>query len=276
MPTSVPCAPRAARLVAVGLSALLIGAWPPGRAAERASPLPPPPPALAVLIHHGSVKLLSRFATDVPGLTGYVVRFRGSTEVVYGTHGYLFSGELISPHSVDLNGVYRQRYAPVDDAAVIHRLERSGHLIGEGAARAPLLYAIIDPNCSFCYRFYHMAEPLIEAGRLQVRWVLVGFLERTSQARAAAILSAPDPARALRIDEDRFDVAREHGGITPARRIAPGILMALKAHLDAMSDSGGNGTPVLLYRARDGVWRTEVGLPAQRWLDAYARPTARR
>ena len=276
MLTSLNRAPRAARIAALGLASLLIAPLPAARAAERASTLPPPPPALAALIHSRTVKLLTRFASDVPGLTGYVVRFRGSTQVVYGSHGYLFTGELISPQSVPLNTVYRQRYAPVDTAAVIGRLEHTGHLIAEGAARTPLLYAIIDPNCSFCYRFYHMAEPLIGAGRLQVRWVLVGFLERTSQARAAAILGAGNPALALRIDEDRFDVAREHGGIAPARQIAPDILRVLKTHLNAMSDLGSNGTPTLLYRARNGVWKTQVGLPTQRWLDAYAQPTPAR
>ena len=276
MPRDLICAPRVVRLAAALLALLLLAPMPASHAAVRASPLPPPPPALAALIHSGAVKLLSRFASDVPGLTGYVVRFRGTTQVVYGSRGYLFSGELISPQSVDMNALYRQRYAPVNDAAAIARLEHAGRLISEGPAHAPLLYAIIDPNCSFCYRFYHMAEPLIGAGRLQVRWVLVGFLERTSQARAAAILAAAHPAQALRIDEDRFDVAREHGGIAPARQIGPAILQVLKTHLDAMSDLGGNGTPTLLYRAPQGAWQTQVGLPTQRWLDAYAQPTARR
>lgn len=41
-----------------------------------------------------------------------------------------------------------------------------------------------------------------------------------------------------------------------------------------MSDVGGNGTPTLLYRTAPGQWKTHVGLPSQRWLDAYARPRA--
>ena len=238
----------------------------------RASSLAPPPPALAALMHAGRVRLLTRFPTGVPELTGYVVRFQGDREVVYGSHGYLFTGELISPQNVDLNGVYRQQYAPVNDAAVILRLNEAGHLIAQGPPHAPLLYGIIDPNCSFCYHFYHMAEPLIAAGRLQVRWVLVGFLEPTSEARAAAILTAANPAKALSLDENRFDLARELGGIAPARRIPPAIATVLKIHLDAMSNAGGNGTPTILYRSRSGAWMTEVGLPSQHWLDAYARP----
>ena len=263
---------RAAGPLAAVLVALLGGCAPAHPAqSPRASSLPPPPPALAALIHLGKVRLLTRFPSAVPGLTGYVVRFEGNREVVYGSHGYLFTGELISPQNIDLNGVYRQQYAPVNDAAVIRRLQKAGHLIEEGRPRAPLLYAIIDPNCSFCYHFYHMAEPLIAAGRLQVRWVLVGFLERTSQARATAILTAANPAAALRLDENRFDLAREHGGITPARRIPPAIAKLLMIHLDTMSDAGGNGTPTILYRSPSGGWMTQVGLPSQRWLDAYAR-----
>ncbi len=263
---------RRAGPFAVILAALLGGCAPANQAhAPRVSTLPPPPPALAALIRQGTVRLLSRFPTAVPELTGYVVRFQGDRQVVYGAHGYLFTGELISPQNVDLNGVYRQQYAPVNDAAVIHRLQQIGHLIAQGPPSAPLLYAIIDPNCSFCYHFYHMAEPLIAAGRLQVRWVLVGFLERTSAARAAAILTAADPAAALRLDENRFDLAREHGGIAPARRIPPAIETVLKVHLDAMSDAGGDGTPTLLYLADSGEWATEVGLPTRRWLDAYAK-----
>lgn len=269
---SVNSLSRAAGPLAAVLVALLGGCAPAHPAqSPRASSLPPPPPALAALIHAGRVRLLTRFPTAVPGLTGYVVRFQGDRDVVYGSHGYLFTGELISPQNVDLNGVYRQQYAPVNDAAVIRRLKKAGHLIAQGPPHAPLLYGIIDPNCSFCYHFYHMAEPLIAAGRLQVRWVLVGFLEPTSEARAAAILTAANPAAALSLDENRFDLAREHGGIAPARRIPPAIAKVLKVHLDAMSDAGGNGTPTILYRSQSGMWTTQVGLPSQRWLDAYAR-----
>ena len=278
-----PGAARGARLspalrrALAGLAALAI-ALPAcaAAAAPRASSLPLPP-ALQALARSGKVKILSRFPTAVAGLAGYVVRYEGSTEVVYGERGYLFVGELISPKSADLNSRYRARYAPTPDyGAVIRRLDRGGHLITEGPADAPTIYAIIDPNCSFCYRFYHMAEPLIGAGRLQVRWVLVGFLESTSRARAAAILTAAHPRLALRLDEDRFDVAHEHGGIAPARTIPPRIAAVLKAHLDAMSDIDGTGTPTLMFRKPNGRWSAEVGLPPERWLTAYAHGGRRR
>ena len=260
-----------ARRALSGLVAFLLTVPAPAAGVHRVSALPVPP-ALQALARSGTVKILSRFPTAVSGLTGYVVRYNGSVQVVYGQRGYLLVGELISPKSIDLNPGYQTRYAPAPHyGAVVRRLDQMGHLIIEGAARAPRIYAIIDPNCSFCYRFYHMAEPLIAAGRLQVRWVLVGFLESTSQARAAAILTAPQPQAALRIDEDRFDVAKEHGGIAPARDITPATATVLKAHLDAMDDVGGTGTPTLVFLKPDGHWSVEVGLPPQNWLTAYTR-----
>lgn len=244
-------------------------------AARRASSLPLPP-ALQALARSDKVKILSRFPTAIPGLSGFVVRYRGDTEVVYGLRRYLFVGELISPKNIDLNPGYRTRFAPTPDyAAVIRRLNHDGHLIVEGAADAPRIYAIIDPNCIYCYHFYHMAEPLIAAGRLQVRWVLVGFLKATSRARAAAILTSAHPGLALRTDEDRFDVAHERGGIAPATRIGSGIAAVLKTHLDAMSDLGGTGTPTLVFRKPDGHWSVEVGLPPEAWLRTYTHDAHR-
>ena len=282
--STLPCSPppaRGARASSVtaralaALAALVLTLQALAAGAHRVSALPVPP-ALQALAHSGRVKILSRFPTAVPGLTGYVVRYNGGTQVVYGQRGYLFVGDLISPKNLDLNPGYQAQYAPAPHyGAVVRRLDRMGHLISEGPARAPLIYAIIDPNCSFCYRFYHMAEPLIGAGRLQVRWVLVGFLQSTSRARAAAILTAPRPQLALRIDEDRFDVAHEHGGIAPARQITPAIATVLKAHLDAMDDVGGTGTPTLVYRKPDGHWTVQVGLPSANWLNASAPAAAR-
>ena len=228
------------------------------------------PPLLKSLTAHGKAKVITQFATEVPGVTGYVVRHEGTTDLVYGEHGYLFIGHLFSPKGVDLNARYSDRYVPKPDfGAVVRKLDGAGHLISEGPVRAPLMYVFIDPNCSICYRFYHMAEPLVAAGKLQLRWVMVAFLQSTSVARAAAILSARNPADALRTDEDHFDVARERGGIAPAASTDKALAQVLGAHLTAMNEIGGIGTPTLLYHDGHGRWAVEVGLPSSHWLEQY-------
>jgi thiol:disulfide interchange protein DsbG len=230
-----------------------------------------PPPMLASLAAAGKLKVVSQFATDVPGLTGYIVSNKEGTQVVYGEHGYLFVGHLISPQGTDLTDDYRERFMPkADYGAVASRLDAGGHLIAEGRPTAPLLYVFADPNCSFCYRFYRMAEPLVSAGRLQLRWVMVGFLQSTSPAKAMAILAARDPRAALHANEDRFDTAHEAGAIAPLRGDDKSLRAVLKAHDAAMDAVGGTGTPTLLYRDERGRWGAVVGLPSSEWLAQYA------
>lgn len=245
------------------------GNAPGARGARGPSSLPP---MLASLVASGKLKVLSQFTTEVPGLTGYIINSaQNGNQVIYGEDGYLFVGHLISPKGADLTDDYRERYTPKPDfRAVVSKLDGAGHLISEGRAGAPLIYVFADPNCSICYRFYKMAEPLVSSGRLQLRWVMVAFLESSSAAKATAILSARDPRGALHADEDRFDTVHEAGGIAPARTQAKVLQDVLQAHLSAMDSIGGIGTPTLLYRDERGQWATIVGLPTSDWLTGYA------
>lgn len=252
----------------IGLGTLLL-TLPVLAATPAASP--PLPPSLAALVAAGKVKVASRFATDVPGLTGYIVTNKDSIQVVYGEDGYLFVGHVISPKGADLTDDYLQRFSPKPDyASVVNGLDAGGHLIREGRADAPLLYVFADPNCSFCYRFYKMAEPLVSSGRLQLRWAMVAFLQPSSKAKATAILSAADPRAALHADEDRFDVTHESGGIAPARAQDKALEEVLQAHVSAMDTIHATGTPTLLYRDAGGRWSAQVGLPTGDWLSRYA------
>jgi thiol:disulfide interchange protein DsbG len=129
-----------------------------------------------------------------------------------------------------------------------------------------------DPNCIFCYHFYKMAEPLVSSGQLQLRWVMVAFLQSSSAPKAAAILAATDPRAALHADEDGFDVAHESGGIAAAAAQDKALNDVLQAHgsvLDAIG-SGSVGTPTLLYRDAQGHWAAQIGLPSPDWLSQYA------
>jgi len=261
-----PSLPRRC-LVGLGIALLAL----PTLAATRSSG-PPLPPMLASLAAAGKVKVVSQFATEVPGLRGYVISSQDGTQVVYGDHGYLFVGHIITPKGADLTDNYHSRYSPKPDlGGVVSKLDAGGHLINEGRPTAPLLYVFADPNCSFCYRFYRMAEPLVTSGRLQLRWVMVAFLQSSSAAKATAILSASDPRAALHTDEDRFDVAQESGGIAPAGTQDKTLQQVLQAHVSAMDALGAEGTPTLLYRDARGHWSAQVGLPSGDWLTQYSQ-----
>ena len=65
----------------------------------------------------------------------------------------------------------------------------------EGAAR--VVYVFTDPNCPYCNKLWADARPWVDAGKVQLRHVMVGILTPTSAAKAAALLSEADPAAAL-------------------------------------------------------------------------------
>lgn len=265
-----PSLPRRC-LAGLGIALLALPAFAATPSATQ-STSPPMPPMLASLAAAGKVKVVSQFVTEVPGLRGYIISSQDGTQVVYGDHGYLFVGHIISPKGADLTDNYRARYSPQPDlGAVVGKLDAGGHLINEGRSTAPLLYVFADPNCSFCYRFYQMAEPLVSSGRLQLRWVMVAFLQSTSTAKATAILSASDPRAALHADEDRFDMTHESGGIAPASKQDKALQQVLQAHVSAMDALGAQGTPTLLYRDARGHWSAQVGLPPGDWLTRYSQ-----
>jgi thiol:disulfide interchange protein DsbG len=232
----------------------------------------PLPGALKTLVDQGQLKVLRRFATAVPGLTGYVIRHDGRDGIVYGAHGALFIGQLISSSGNDLGARYAKRYLPKPKIApVVKQLEKTGHLIVEGPTKAPVLYVFADPNCIYCHRLYQQTRALVAAGKLQLRWALVGFLKPSSSGRAAAILDANNPEQALQADEARFDISQEEGSVAPQAHPPAATRALLKAHLAAMRQAGGNGTPTLLYLDDSGHWAAKVGAPSKAWMKAYAQ-----
>ncbi|MGN8200154.1 thiol:disulfide interchange protein DsbG [Salinisphaera sp. RV14] len=227
------------------------------------------PPVLAKAVKNGSLTVDRQFKTDVPGVTGYVLENDGQHQIVYGDHGYLFMGQMVSPEGKNMSAQYTDKYVPKPDVGkVVDQLKKTGHLVQQGPNDAPVIYVFADPNCIYCHRFYQQAEPLVKAGKLQLQWALVGFLKSSSMGRAAAILSAKDPARALVENENGFDEDSEEGGIKPVASPSAKLKHVINRHYKQMSSAGGNGTPTLLYK-KDGHWAAKIGAPGKAWLKNY-------
>lgn len=227
------------------------------------------PAALQELVSNGRVEVLQQFATEVPNLTGYVVKHGGKAEIIYGIDDHLIVGQLISAQGTDLTASYGSQYLPKPDyAAAVKALNAAGHLVSEGAAKAPTLYAIVDPDCIFCHHLFDATRAPVAAGTLRMEWVVVGFLKSSSAGRAAAILDASDPLAALKKNYENFDAPHEEGGTPPTKPDAA-TLALLKTHLKVMNDVEGNGTPTLLYKGANGKWAAHIGFPSPAWLKAF-------
>lgn len=228
------------------------------------------PPVLQEAVKAGQFKVTKQFDTDAPGITGYVVEQNGQHRIVYGDDGYLIMGRLISPEGENLSAQYTDQYVPKPDVSkVVDQLEAAGHLVQQGPDDAPVLYVFADPNCIYCHRFYQQVKPMVDAGQLQIQWVMVGFLKDSSMGRAAAILSADEPAKALVENENGFEEDSENGGIEPLDSPSQKLRDVIDEHYKQMSAAGGSGTPTVLYKKQGDQWAARVGVPPKPWLKQY-------
>lgn len=141
--------------------------------------------------------------------------------------------------------------------------------IRDGKAGAPrVVYAFTDPNCPYCNEFWNDARPWVDAGKVEIRHIIVGILGPTSPTKAAALLGAKDPSAALAQHE------RNHasGGVTPAPTIPPKIQAELEANGALMGQLGAQATPTILFKDDKGVLQQVQGAPAPPALERIMGP----
>jgi thiol:disulfide interchange protein DsbG len=147
---------------------------------------------------------------------------------------------------------------PMSDA--IWKQLASATWVPDGKASAPrIVYAFSDPNCPYCNRFWEAARPWVDAGKVQLRHVMVGVIRENSSTKAAAILSAKDPTAALASNEHNFQA----GGIKPAPNVPADVRKQLDANQALMAELGFQGTPGILYKDKDkdGLVQRVNGMP---------------
>ena len=127
--------------------------------------------------------------------------------------------------------------------------------------KGPVIDVFFDPNCIFCHKLYERALPLITAGKLQMRVTMVGFLKPSSADKAAAILSAKDPAKALAYNEAHFVKSTEEGGIKPITAQQPATTAAVGSNTGILIKTGQEATPAVVYCNKAGEFKILHGIP---------------
>ncbi|VVE42013.1 thiol:disulfide interchange protein DsbG [Pandoraea fibrosis] len=141
--------------------------------------------------------------------------------------------------------------------------------VQDGNADAPrVVYTFSDPNCPYCNRFWASARPWVDAGKVQLRHVMVGVIKADSPTKAAAILGAADRTAALLHNERQFG----SGGIAPAPSVSPEIALTLEAHRQLMAELEFRGTPGIVYRDDTGAIQRVNGMPRPDALAAVLGP----
>ncbi|MHB8455989.1 MAG: thiol:disulfide interchange protein DsbG [Acidiferrobacterales bacterium] len=222
----------------------------------------PVPPELQKMDKSGLGTIVRSFQAP-EGLTGWVVKMRGHYVIIYSmpSGNYVLGGALVGPDGTNLTQKYLDEYAPKPDfAKIVNALRHDPDVVTEGNINAPEIFVYADPNCIFCNILWTELRPYVTSGKVNVHWVLVGFLKDSSAGRAAAILAATDRATALSVDETQFKKNTEEGGIPPLSPIPTGIQGALKKHSQQMEDAGSSGTPTIILRMH-GHWTGRYGVP---------------
>jgi len=134
---------------------------------------------------------------------------------------------------------------------------------GEDVGAAPLEKLAAKPMSERswkkldCHRFWEAARPWVDAGKVQLRHVMVGVIREDSPAKAAAILTAPNPSAALLENERLFD----RGGIKPAASLTAEVANKLDANQVLMIELGFQGTPGILFKDAQGMVQRRSGMP---------------
>ena len=137
--------------------------------------------------------------------------------------------------------------------------------IADGRADAPRkVYVFLDANCKYCTKFWSDARPWVNAGKVQLRHVMVGVIAPSSPGKAATLLADPDPAARLSAFEQAhaFGVVRMMSGgprqtledpsLAPMAPVPEALARTLADHEELMHGFGLLGTPGIVFRSPDG------------------------
>jgi thiol:disulfide interchange protein DsbG len=114
-----------------------------------------------------------------------------------------------------------------------------------------------DTECPYCHRLWQEVRPVLAGGTVQVRYIMVAVIRPESLGRAAAILSADDPAAALHLHEKDFG----HSPIRPMAQVPAAVRKKIEANNALMDQFGISGTPAILFRDPDGNLQLLDGMP---------------
>ncbi|PZR94713.1 MAG: thiol:disulfide interchange protein DsbG [Stutzerimonas stutzeri] len=131
-----------------------------------------------------------------------------------------------------------------------------------------IVYAFTDANCPFCNELWRSARPWVEAGKVQIRHVMVGVIRADSAGKAAAIIEAADPGAALTQNE----INHSTGGIAPLEHISPQTNAKLTNNVELMRRLGFSGTPGLVAKRSNGELTLQSGAPRGAALEALFGP----
>lgn len=234
-------------------------------AEEASTAASPETVALVKKISHDQLSVLKTFQGP-ENLQGLVLQpTNGQPVIMYADKKgeYLVYGAIFDKEGKNLSEKDNDTYVkPYVSELLLNNLAEAS-MVKEGSDLAPYKVMVFaDPNCSACHYAYNVMKPFIEKGELQVSWIFVYFVQADSEGKAAAIMTAKDPAKAMAENEAGFDIQKEEGGIPALKEIPNAVSDKLKGNMDLMHRAGITGTPTILFWNKDQGLEVLTGFPS--------------
>jgi len=135
----------------------------------------------------------------------------------------------------------------------------TGAWIGNGNPNAPkVVYIFSDPACPYCHQLWREVRPWVEAGKVQLRYFMVGILGSNSTAKAAAILASEDPQASL----SRYEQMIHNESLEAPIEIPSTARSQVQDNEALMHNMGFNIVPGIVVRNQQGQIERWPGLPA--------------
>jgi thiol:disulfide interchange protein DsbG len=203
---------------------------------------------------------------DAPGgMKGYLGKYQDMGVTIYVTPDgkHAISGYMYDSAGANLseNLIEKEIYAPAG-RELWQQMEKADWIV-DGKKDAPrVVYVFADPFCPYCHQFWQQSRPWVDAGKVQLRTLLVGVIKPESPATAAAIMTSADPAKTW------HDFEQSGGKMTlnvPAKP-ADKSMRSLNMHQRLMDSLGASATPAIYYMNKNNVLQQVVGLPDEQKL----------
>lgn len=227
-------------------------------------------PAVLATIEAQGLEIMGEF--DAPsGLHGYAGVAGQEPLTVYTTADgqHALVGMLVDAKGKDVGADALRRLVTLPLSKRQWTALQATTWIADGAADAPrVVYVFTDPNCPYCHRFWEAARPWVEAGKVQLRHILVGVIRPDSANKVATMLTAKSPIAALTRNEHTF----AKGGIEAAATVPDAVRQKLTGNETLMLQMGFQGTPGIAFLDDKGILQRRSGLPSADQLPVVLGP----
>ncbi|HCB1500734.1 thiol:disulfide interchange protein DsbC [Klebsiella oxytoca] len=216
-------------------------------------------PAPVKAIEKQGITIIKSF--EAPGgVKGWLGKYQDMGVAIYLTPDgkHAISGYMYDEKGTNLSEQLFQKelYTPAGQV-MWKKLEGASWLL-DGKKEAPIvLYVFADPFCPYCKQFWQQARPWVDAGKVQLRTLLVGVIKPESPAAAAAILASKEPAKTWHDYEQSGGKMR----LDVPTSIQPEQMEVLNFNQQLMDELGANVTPAIYYMNKENTLQQSIGLP---------------